>query len=415
MHYNTKICLLIMVIFVSSSHLQAKTTHLISFQKGQQTHQRLDCQSAKIPDSLDVQLNHFRKWPKGKSPKEIGSRIVNRYLSSPHSHWGKYRKAANRITYPDVCTWLGGLWFAEATHNRDLLTRLEERFLPLYGDERHLLPAPDHVDNNVFGAVPLELYLQGKGKPYLELGLYYADTQWAVPADVKPEQKDYADKGYSWQTRIWIDDMFMITAVQAQAYRATGDLKYIDRAAKEMVLYLDEIQLENGLFHHSPDAPFAWGRGNGWMAVGMAELLRALPDNHPHKARIMQGYLKMMATLLTYQAEDGMWRQLIDDKDSWKETSGTAMFTYALIRGVKYGWLDEKSYGMAARKGWLALTNYFNEEDNLTEVCEGTNIGFDRAHYMNRPRIEGDLHGQAPFLWCAAALLDNTKLKYIRK
>lgn len=345
------------------------------------------------------------KWPEGKTPEQIGMRITNKYLSLPHSHWGKYRKKANRITYPDVCTWLGGLWFAEATHNEDLLTRLEERFLPLYSDEKHLLPTPDHVDNNVFGAVPLELYLQGKGKPYLELGLYYADTQWAVPADVKPEQKDYADKGYSWQTRIWLDDMFMITMIQTQAYRATGDRTYIDRAAKEMVLYLDEIQLKNGLFHHSPDAPFAWGRGNGWMAVGMAELLRALPDDHPHKARIMQGYLKMMATLLTYQAEDGMWRQLIDDKDSWKETSGTAMFTYALIRGVKYGWLDKKSYGIAARKGWLALTTYLNDEDNLTEVCEGTNIGFDRAHYMNRPRIEGDLHGQAPFLWCAAALL----------
>jgi rhamnogalacturonyl hydrolase YesR len=411
MLYSTKIWLLIMVIFLSSSHLQAKTTHLISFQKGQQTHQRLDCQSAKIQDSLGVQLNHFKKWPKGKSPKEIGTRIVNRYLSSPHSHWGKYSKAANRITYPDVCTWLGALRFSKALGNKDLSTQLEERFLPLFVEESHLLPKPNHVDNNVFGAVPLELFLQGKGNPYLKLGLYYADTQWEVPSDVTPAQKDYAEKGYSWQTRIWIDDMFMITAVQAQAYRATGDLKYIDRAAKEMVLYLDEIQLENGLFHHSPDAPFAWGRGNGWMAAGMAELLKILPENNPHRERILQGYLLMMDTLLLYQAEDGMWRQLIDDKDSWKETSATAMFTYALIAGVKHGWLNDKNYGLAARSGWLALTNYFNEEDNLTEVCEGTNVGDNRTHYMNRSRVVGDLHGQAPFLWCAAELLDNTNLK----
>jgi rhamnogalacturonyl hydrolase YesR len=119
----------------------------------------------------------------------------------------------------------------------------------------------------------------------------------------------------------------------------------------------------------------------------------------------------MMDTLLLYQAEDGMWRQLIDDKDSWKETSATAMFTYALIAGVKYGWLNEKNYGNAARSGWLALTNYFNENDKLTEVCAGTNVGDNRAHYMNRPREVGDLHGQAPFLWCAAELLDNTNLK----
>jgi rhamnogalacturonyl hydrolase YesR len=345
------------------------------------------------------------QWPNGKSPEEIGMRITNKYLSLPHSHWGKYRKPANRITYPDVCTWLGGLWFAKATGNETLLHRLEERFLPLFGEEKHLHPKPDHVDNNVFGAVPLELYLQGKGKPYLKLGLFYADTQWQVPANAKPEEKAYADKGYTWQTRIWIDDMFMITAVQAQAYRATSDRKYVDRAAKEMVLYLDEIQLENGLFHHSPEAPFAWGRGNGWMAVGMAELLRILPDDNLHKERIMEGYHNMMAALLKYQAEDGMWRQLIDDEQSWKETSGTAMFAYGMITGVKNGWLDEKTYGAAARNAWLALTTYLNDEDNLTEVCDGTNVADNKDHYMNRPRIVGNLHGQAPALWCAAALL----------
>ena len=114
------------------------------------------------------------------------------------------------------------------------------------------------------GSVPLELYLKTKQQKYLDLGLKYADTQWTLPEDAKSEQKDFASQGYSWQTRIWIDDMFMITAVQAQAYRATGDLKYIDRAAKEMVLYLDKIQLANGLFYHSPDAPFSWGRGK-WL------------------------------------------------------------------------------------------------------------------------------------------------------
>ncbi|MGA1206009.1 MAG: glycoside hydrolase family 88/105 protein [Opitutales bacterium] len=365
-------------------------------------------QAEKRPVSPEAESPHgLTHWPEGKSPEEIGLRITNKYLSLPHSHWGKYTKTANRITYPDVCTWLGGLWFAKESNNEALFDRLADRFLPLFGEEKHLHPKPDHVDNNVFGSVPLELYLQGKGSPYLKLGLFYADTQWQVPANAKPEEKAYADKGYTWQTRIWIDDMFMITAVQAQAYRATGDRKYVDRAAQEMVLYLDEIQLENGLFHHSPDAPFAWGRGNGWMAVGMAELLRILPDDNPHKKRIMEGYHKMMAALLKYQAEDGMWRQLIDDEESWKETSGTAMFAYGMITGVKNGWLNEKSYGAAARKGWLALTSYVNEEDNLTEVCDGTNIGDNRDHYMNRPRIVGNLHGQAPVLWCAAALLRN--------
>jgi rhamnogalacturonyl hydrolase YesR len=199
--------------------------------------------------------------------------------------------------------------------------------------------------------------------------------------------------------------MFMITAVQTQAYRATGDMKYIDRAAKEMVLYLDTIQLVNGLFYHSPEAHFSWGRGNGWMAAGMAEILRAMPPSQPDRPRIMEGYKKMMAALLKNQAPDGMWRQVIDDPEFWKETSSTAMFTYAMITGVKNGWLDEKTYGAAARKAWLSLVTYINDDDNLTEICEGTGTSSDRNHYMNRRRNTGDLHGQAPMLWCAAALL----------
>lgn len=220
---------------------------------------------------------------------------------------------------------------AKATDNQTLLTRLEERFLPFFVEERYLLPKPNHVDNNVFGSVPLELYLQGKAKPYLKLGQYYADTQWEVPAEVTEQAKAYAEKGYSWQTHIWIDDMFMITAVQTQAYRATGNVKYINRVASQMVLYLDKIQLKNGLFHHSPDVPFSWGRGNGWMDVGMAEILRVLPDDNPHRERITEGYLKMMDALLKYQEKDGMWRQLIDDKESWKETSGIPiLLTYVI-------------------------------------------------------------------------------------
>lgn len=86
--------------------------------------------------------------------------------------------------------------------------------------------------------------------------------------------------------------MYMITIVQTLAYKVTGDRKYVDRAAKEMVLYLDELQRPNGLFYHAPDVPYYWGRGNGWMAAGMTELLRCLPENSEYRPRIMKGYRK---------------------------------------------------------------------------------------------------------------------------
>ncbi|MGV8091094.1 MAG: glycoside hydrolase family 105 protein [Mangrovibacterium sp.] len=346
----------------------------------------------------DYDLKH---WPNGKSPQEIGIRITKKFLEPPLPY---YKESAGKIPYKTVCTWLGGLWFAEASKDKNLFNRLENNFTPLFEEKKHLQPIPTHVDYNVFGTVPFELYIRTRQQKYLDLGLKYADTQWMVPQDANPKKKAFADQGYSWQTRLWVDDMFMITALQVQAYRATGDKKYIDRAAREMVLYLDKLQLENGLFYHHPETPFSWGRGNGWFAVGMAEILRSLPKNNPDRERIMSSYLKMMEALLKYQEPDGMWRQIIDDRESWKETSCTAMFTYAFITGVKNGWLDKKTYGIAARKGWLGVISYINENNELTEVCQGTSRG-DRDHYMNRRRITGDLHGHAPVLWCAAALL----------
>ena len=75
------------------------------------------------------------------------------------------------------------------------------------------------------------------------MGLSYADTQWTLPANATPEEKAWADKGLSWQTRLWIDDMFMITILQAQAYHTTGKREYMDRAVKEMVVYLENYSV----------------------------------------------------------------------------------------------------------------------------------------------------------------------------
>jgi rhamnogalacturonyl hydrolase YesR len=352
------------------------------------------------------EIAEFKNWPKGSSPNEIGKRVADHFVATPHTNFNR-PTPPRTITYPETCTWYGALAFAKVTNDKKLVEELAQRFEPLFGSRDTLVPKPDHVDLSVFGAVPLELYMQTKDDRYLKLGKYIADKQWAAPEGprVKPESYWYYNKGMTWQTRMWIDDMFMITAVQAQAYRATGDTVYINRAAREMVLYLDTLQKENGLFYHAPDVPFFWGRGDGWMAVGMSELLHSLPKTNPDYARIMKGYKLMMSSLLKHQGEDGMWHQLIDDPASWAETSCTGMFTFAFITGVKNGWLDKKAYAPAARKAWLKLITYINENADITEVCEGTNKKNDRQYYLDRKRNIGDLHGQAPLLWCATALL----------
>lgn len=351
--------------------------------------------------------SYFKDFPAGTSPKEIGDRVANRFIAIPHTNFNNKVNPPRVITYPETCTWYGALRYAQTTGNKTMVESLKKRFEPLFGSRDTLIPKPDHVDYTVFGSVPLELYIQTKEKKYLDLGKRIADKQWGLPEGprVKPESWYYYNKGMTWQTRMWIDDMFMITTVQSQAYRATGDTVYLNRAAREMVLYLDTLQKPNGLFYHAPDVPYYWGRGDGWMAAGMSILLTHLPKNNPDRPRIMKGYKSMMVSLLKHQAEDGMWRQLIDDPQSWKETSCTGMFTFAFITGVKQGWLDAKKYGPAARKAWLSLITYLDENADISDVCEGTNKKNDHQYYLDRKKNIGDLHGQAPLLWCANALL----------
>jgi rhamnogalacturonyl hydrolase YesR len=263
------------------------------------------------------------------------------------------------------------------------------------GAEAARIPIRHHVDDSIFGIVPLEIGMQTKDPKLLSYGVSWADQQWENP------QPD----GLSAETRYWIDDMYMLTILQLQAYRATGDRRYLDRGALEMVAYLDKLQQPNGLFYHAPDVPFFWGRGDGWIAAGMTEMLRDLPAGHPKRARILQGYQAMMAALLKYQSKDGSWRQLIDHDESWPETSSSAMFSFAMIAGVRNRWLDGPTYGPAARKAWIAVTGYIDQNGDTTSVCEGTNKKNDLDYYLQRRRKTGDFHGQAPILWAASALL----------
>jgi unsaturated rhamnogalacturonyl hydrolase len=341
-----------------------------------------------------AQTQEFSNWPQGASPAEVGKRVAENFVQRKLDFETNPRR--KYVIYPEVCAWYGSLTVAKLTKDQDLTERLIRKFDPLLTPEGSKKISPEaHVDFRVFGTVPLEIYMQTKDKRYLQIGQALADKQW----------EKVTEDGITREARYWIDDMFMITAVQVQAYRATNDVKYIDRAALAMVAYLEKLQQPNGLFFHGTNSPFFWSRGNGWMAAGMAELLSSLPQNHPKRARIMEGYKKMMEALLAAQDSDGMWRQLIDKPDFWPETSGTGMFAFAMVTGVKNGWLDANTYAPAARKAWLGLVKYLDKDANVREVCVGTNKGNSLEHYRDRGRKTGDLHGQAPILWTATALL----------
>jgi len=115
----------------------------------------------------------FGPWAPGASPAEIGKRLAEHFVASPHLH----RNADDQfVVYPEVCTWYGALTYAQLADDRDLTRRLVARFEPLFEPENAwLIPPVNHVDACVFGALPLEIYMQTHRYPYRVVGLAIAD------------------------------------------------------------------------------------------------------------------------------------------------------------------------------------------------------------------------------------------------
>lgn len=323
--------------------------------------------------------------------KIIGNKVIENLLARK-----EYMMYSDQcLHYAEVCTAVGALRFAQKAGNKELISRIVRRYDKLLEDGNVFISRESHVDRNVVGILPMQIYIATDDGRYLELGLTFADGQW---------EKTRED-GLTEQTRWWVDDMYMVGMLQIQAYRVTKEAKYAGRAALQLSAYLKKLQQPNGLFFHGPDFHFYWGRGNGWAAAAMAEVLKSLQAGHKLRPEIVSGYKKMAVSLLKYQSDNGMWRQLVDNEDSWAESSGTGMFAYALAVGIENDWLDEREYRPAVAKAWKGLCAHLDEEGNIGEVCVGTGQSNDIEHYLNRPRTAGDLHGQAPFLWLADEIL----------
>jgi hypothetical protein len=299
------------------------------------------------------------------------------------------------IHYAEVAAAYGALRLAAASRDPFLAEQIAMRHRRMLAAQ--LPNTENHVDANVYGVWPLELAMREDEAGLRARGLALADDQW----------RETGSDGMTRQARYWIDDIWMIGALQIQAWRATRERRYLDRAAMTARRYLERLQQPNGLFHHGPEAPFFWGRGNGWVAAGLAEILSELPADHADHPYILAGYRRMMAALLAHQAEDGMWRQLVDRPESWKETSATAMFGFAMAVGTRRGLLTEPAYERAVARAWRALVTYVDAEGRLSQVCVGTGQSRDMAYYLARPTVTGDLHGQAALLWFAAVLAEN--------
>ena len=209
---------------------------------------------------------------------------------------------------------------------------------------------------------------------------------------------------------IWADDLFMGVPFLVRWSEDRKDPAVWDDAARQIIDYAALLQDRDGVWFHAyfvnekrPNG-IKWGRANGWVAVATADLLSALPADHPRRAEVMEIFRRQMAGLRPLQSSSGLWLQVLDHPElTWgPETSCTAQFCYAMERGLNRGWLDD-SYRRTAQRALAGLRGQITPDGRITNVCPSTSIGRDLGYYNTLVRKDNDPHG------CGLVLLALTE------
>lgn len=199
---------------------------------------------------------------------------------------------------------------------------------------------------------------------------------------------------------VWADDVYMSVSLLSQMGKLTGEAKYFDEAAKQIIQIADYLWCpEKQLFYHcyytdlKRNGVAFWGRANGWITVSLGMLLEVMPQTHPKRSELISILEKQIVGFSRYQNENGMWNQLLDKPESYDESSVTAMFVYGIAKAVNHGWIHT-DYARIAHAGWNALkSTQITSEGHFTNVCVGTGISDDLPFYYKRPVGENEKHG----------------------
>ena len=275
-------------------------------------------------------------------------------------------------------------------------------------------------DCGSIGAAMIKTYLKDKNDSYL--GLINRTAEHISNNQFRLEDGTLARHRPQYES-VWADDMYMSVPFLANMGVLTGDNKYFDDAVRQVLQMADHLYItEKELFDHGWNATsshydpcFYWGRANGWVLMSMAEVLSVLPANYHDRDEILHLYRSMVHSLANLQDGDGFWHNLLDKNDTYQETSCTAMFTYAIAKGINEGWISHV-YGPVALTGWNATQTRVLENGAVDGTCEGTTFAHDNTYYYHRGKSIYATHGYGPVLYAGAEmirLLQNEKIEII--
>lgn len=227
--------------------------------------------------------------------------------------------------------------------------------------------------------------------------------------------------------QIWMDGLYM-----AQPFYMQYEVEYNNKAncrdSYEQFLHVYDLMRDtrNGLYYHAYDdsreafwcdpvtglSDNFWLRALGWYAMALVDTMEVmLEEMAEEKARLGAVYKELIDAMLPYQdQESGMWYQVVNRgriQPNYLETSGSAIFAYAIMKSVRLGYLDERYFAFGRKAFDGICEKYLSEENDelqLGGICLVAGLGnkemregtFD--YYMREPVVKNEAKGVAPLI-----------------
>lgn len=192
-----------------------------------------------------------------------------------------------------------------------------------------------------------------------------------------------------WRWQIWVDCMDVDGPFLAALAQATGEAAYADQAVEELLGYARALQTDGGLLFHGFERDCGrngqlWARGQGWALMGLVDTLGLLPRAHPAWAELHQRLAALVAALAASQHESGLWHTVVDQPETYLESTLAAMAAYALREAFAHNLIDAAGYGAMEVRARAALHREIAPDGSLKLVSDATPVGA-LATYATRP------------------------------
>lgn len=242
--------------------------------------------------------------------------------------------------------------------------------------------------------------------------------------DDYPRNRD----GGFWHARhlpheMWVDGLFMGLMFLARYGKYVDDRDFcFKETVKQLSVVFDRCEKDgSGLLYHaySEDrkapwahpitgkAPEIWSEGLGWYAMILADVMEILPRDFEGFERLSMQLRKLIDGLEKVQDQaSGLWCQVVDKPShprNWHDTSGSAMFLYAIKKAGLLGIADRKQCDRISAKAFTGIKTKcvidYEGNADIHDACNGLCVQINYDVYVDYARNINCQEAVAAFFW----------------